>query len=345
MSLHTPATAPRVNPLQRIWLREIGMERLWLRPAPVVTAPPATIPVASASADIASAATPQAPVSAAVLPAQPSAPVVVAKATAPAGAAAAAAAPAAAAAAAAAAGVEPTAQVIVPTGRATGRPTIPASILNRSGPPPRPVPKTVEDEAVEAPRVPVAEAVKNATLDELREQVVACTACGLCQGRRLAVFGQGATPTRWLVVGEAPGEQEDRQGHPFVGRSGQLLDAMLAAVGMSRDTDVFITNVIKCRPPGNRNPKPEEIASCSPYLMRQIALLKPERILVLGRFAAQTLLGTDATIGSLRGRVHQLKTDDGEIPLIVSYHPAYLLRSPSEKARAWQDLKLASQMV
>lgn len=345
MSLHTPATAPRVNPLQRIWLREIGMERLWLRPAPVVTAPPATIPVASASADIASAATPQAPVSAAVLPAQPSAPVVVAKATAPAGAAAAAAAPAAAAAAAAAAGVEPTAQVIVPTGRATGRPTIPASILNRSGPPPRPVPKTVEDEAVEAPRVPVAEAVKNATLDELREQVVACTACGLCQGRRHAVFGQGATPTRWLVVGEAPGEQEDRQGHPFVGRSGQLLDAMLAAVGMSRDTDVFITNVIKCRPPGNRNPKPEEIASCSPYLMRQIALLKPERILVLGRFAAQTLLGTDATIGSLRGRVHQLKTDDGEIPLIVSYHPAYLLRSPSEKARAWQDLKLASQMV
>jgi DNA polymerase len=335
MSLHTPATAPRVNPLQRIWLREIGMERLWLRPAPVVTTPPATIPVASASADIASAATPQAPVSAAGLPAQPSAPVVVAKATAPAG----------AAAAAAATGVEPTAQVIVPTGRVTGRPTIPASILNRSGPPPRPVPKTVEDEAVEAPRVPVAEAVKNATLDELREQVVACTACGLCQGRRHAVFGQGATPTRWLVVGEAPGEQEDRQGHPFVGRSGQLLDAMLAAVGMSRDTDVFITNVIKCRPPGNRNPKPEEIASCSPYLMRQIALLKPERILVLGRFAAQTLLGTDATIGSLRGRVHQLKTDDGEIPLIVSYHPAYLLRSPSEKARAWQDLKLASQMV
>lgn len=335
MSLPTPATAPRVNPLQRIWLREIGMERLWLRPAPVVTTPPTKTPVASASADIASAATSQVPVSKAAFPVQPSAPTVVA--TAPT--------PAAAVAPDAVAGVEPTAQVVVPTGRATGRPTIPASILNRSGPPPRPVPKTVEDEAVEAPRVPVAEAVKNATLDELREQVVACTACGLCQGRRHAVFGQGATPTRWLVVGEAPGEQEDRQGHPFVGRSGQLLDAMLAAVGMSRDTDVFITNVIKCRPPGNRNPKPEEIASCSPYLMRQIALLKPERILVLGRFAAQTLLGTDATIGSLRGRVHQLKTDDGEIPLIVSYHPAYLLRSPSEKARAWQDLKLASQMV
>lgn len=338
MSLPTPATAPRVNPLQRIWLREIGMERLWLRPAPVVTAPAAKTSVASALADIASAVTSQAPVSKAVFPDQSSAPTIVAKEAAPAAAAPAVAAPAAAE-------VEPAAQVVIPTGRVTGRPTIPASILNRSGPPPRPVPKTVEDEAVEAPRVPVGEAVKNATLDELREQVVACTACGLCQGRRHAVFGQGATPTRWLVVGEAPGEQEDRQGHPFVGRSGQLLDAMLAAVGMSRDTDVFITNVIKCRPPGNRNPKPEEIASCSPYLMRQIALLKPERILVLGRFAAQTLLGTDATIGSLRGRVHQLKTDDGEIPLIVSYHPAYLLRSPSEKARAWQDLKLASQMV
>ncbi|MGE8589906.1 MAG: uracil-DNA glycosylase, partial [Alcaligenes sp.] len=254
MSLPTPATAPRVNPLQRIWLREIGMERLWLRPAPVVTAPAAKTSVASALADIASAVTSQAPVSKAVFPDQSSAPTIVAKEA------------ASAVAAPAAAEVEPAAQVVIPTGRVTGRPTIPASILNRSGPPPRPVPKTVEDEAVEAPRVPVGEAVKNATLDELREQVVACTACGLCQGRRHAVFGQGATPTRWLVVGEAPGEQEDRQGHPFVGRSGQLLDAMLAAVGMSRDTDVFITNVIKCRPPGNRNPKPEEIASCSPYL-------------------------------------------------------------------------------
>jgi len=210
-------------------------------------------------------------------------------------------------------------------------------------PPPRPAPKVeVQEEA--PPPIPVAEAVKDANLEQLAAQVVACSACNLCQGRRHAVVGQGAQPTRWLVVGEAPGEQEDRQGQPFVGRSGQLLDAMLAAVGMSRERDVFITNVIKCRPPGNRNPKPEEIAACSPYLMRQIALLKPERILVLGRFAAQTLLGTDATIGSLRGRVHHLKTDEGaQIPVVVSYHPAYLLRSPSEKARAWQDLKLAAR--
>ncbi|WP_315132472.1 uracil-DNA glycosylase [Achromobacter marplatensis] len=321
--------APRVNPLQRIWLREIGMERLWMRPAPAAARP---------------AVVPQAPVSEPIL-APGLAPAVVARDIAPATVPPTVASPAPAVPQAAPVSLAP-AEPMVPTTRSNGRPGIPASILNRTGPPPRPVPKAAEDEAVEAPRIPVAEAVKNATLDELREQVVACTACGLCDGRRHAVFGQGATPTRWLVVGEAPGEQEDRQGHPFVGRSGQLLDAMLAAVGMSRETDVFITNVIKCRPPGNRNPKPEEIAACSPYLMRQIALLKPERILVLGRFAAQTLLGTDATIGSLRGRVHALKTDEGaEIPVIVSYHPAYLLRSPSEKARAWQDLKLASRMV
>jgi DNA polymerase len=321
--------APRVNPLQRIWLREIGMERLWMRPAPAAARP---------------AVVPQAPVSEPVL-APGLAPAVVARDIAPATVPPTVASPAPAVPQAAPVSPAPP-EPVVPTTRSNGRPGIPASILNRTGPPPRPVPKAAEDEAVEAPRIPVAEAVKNATLDELREQVVACTACGLCDGRRHAVFGQGATPTRWLVVGEAPGEQEDRQGHPFVGRSGQLLDAMLAAVGMSRETDVFITNVIKCRPPGNRNPKPEEIAACSPYLMRQIALLKPERILVLGRFAAQTLLGTDATIGSLRGRVHALKTDEGaEIPVIVSYHPAYLLRSPSEKARAWQDLKLASRMV
>lgn len=328
MSLPTAAAkpaVPRINPLQRIWLREIGMERLWMRPAPAA-ARPVVVPQAPVSEPV------SVPDATPAVVVQDTAPLPVAPAPAP-------------AAPAAIAGAAPVVETVA-SKRANGRPGIPASILNRTGPPPRPEPKAAEDVVVEAPRIPVAEAVKNANLDELREQVVACTACGLCDGRRHAVFGQGATPTRWLVVGEAPGEQEDRQGHPFVGRSGQLLDAMLAAVGMSRETDVFITNVIKCRPPGNRNPKPEEIAACSPYLMRQIALLKPERILVLGRFAAQTLLGTDATIGSLRGRVHSLKTGEGaEIPVIVSYHPAYLLRSPSEKARAWQDLKLASRMV
>ncbi|MFZ7197243.1 uracil-DNA glycosylase, partial [Bordetella avium] len=191
-----------------------------------------------------------------------------------------------------------------------------------------------------------ARRVADFDLARLQQEVLACTACGLCQGRKHAVFGDGAQAARWMVVGEAPGEQEDRRGLPFVGRSGQLLDAMLASVGMSREQDVFIANVIKCRPPGNRNPKPEEIAACSPYLMRQIALLRPERILVLGRFAAQTLLGTDAAISSLRGRQHVLKTEAGrEIPVVVSYHPAYLLRSPAEKARAWQDLQLARQIA
>lgn len=303
------SSAPRINPLQRIWLREIGMERLWLRPAPAVSRQVAA-PPAVAAPQIAPVPPPVAEIAAPNPPA-----------------------------------VAPEAAASVAAEPAPARPGVPASILNRTGPPPRPVPKA-EAKAAEPPPIPVAEAVKGVNLEQLSGQVVACTACGLCQGRRHAVFGQGAQPTRWLVVGEAPGEQEDRQGQPFVGRSGQLLDAMLSAVGMSRERDVFITNVIKCRPPGNRNPKPEEIAACSPYLMRQIALLKPERILVLGRFAAQTLLGTDATIGSLRGRIHQLKTDEGaEIPVVVSYHPAYLLRSPSEKARAWQDLKLASRTL
>ncbi|MEN5161830.1 uracil-DNA glycosylase [Achromobacter spanius] len=331
---------PRINPLQRIWLRELGMERLWLRTppaAPAIKAPvgpsaaastgaSAPAPVAAPSA-LSGGAPAAAPRSAIVAPAPAESPSAVPTIAPPA--------QAAQVSARAATPAEP------PSGRASS--AIPASILNRTGPPPRPAPKVeVQEEA--PPPIPVAEAIKDANLEQLAAQVVACTACGLCKGRRHAVVGQGAQPTRWLVVGEAPGEQEDRQGQPFVGRSGQLLDAMLAAVGMSRERDVFITNVIKCRPPGNRNPKPEEIAACSPYLMRQIALLKPERILVLGRFAAQTLLGTDATIGSLRGRVHHLKTDEGaQIPVVVSYHPAYLLRSPSEKARAWQDLKLAAR--
>lgn len=303
------SSAPRVNPLQRLWLRELGMERLWLRPAPQPVAAPASQVVVSKTD---SPAAEQAGAAMAPAPARD------------------------------AIAASPPAAAQSPAQAPAARAASPAPGL-RNGPPPKPAPKVEAEEAAPAV-IPVAERVKNANLDELREQVLACTACGLCNGRRHAVFGHGGQPTRWLVVGEAPGEQEDRQGQPFVGRSGQLLDAMLSAVGMSRERDVFIANVIKCRPPGNRNPKPEEIAACSPYLMRQIALLKPERILVLGRFAAQTLLGTDATIGSLRGRVHQMKTDEGrEIPVVVSYHPAYLLRSPAEKARAWQDLQLATR--
>ncbi|MBO9356540.1 uracil-DNA glycosylase [Bordetella petrii] len=308
----TAPPAPRVNALQKFWLREIGIEKTWLQAAaPAAGAAPAPQPAVAASAAAAPAA------------AQAEA------------ASASAGAPAAGVSSDASAGASPSGP-----GGATAAP--PAATRPAAAPrPARPAPVAAPG-AGTPPQAEARPVVPAHDFDALREQVIQCTACGLCNGRRHAVFGMGGRPARWMVVGEAPGEQEDRQGLPFVGRSGQLLDAMLAAVGLSREKDVFIANVIKCRPPGNRNPKPEEIAACSPYLMRQIELLKPERILVLGRFAAQTLLGTDATIGSLRGRLHTLNADDGrQIPMVVSYHPAYLLRSPVEKARAWQDLRLA----
>ncbi|RZL08875.1 MAG: uracil-DNA glycosylase [Rubrivivax sp.] len=182
--------------------------------------------------------------------------------------------------------------------------------------------------------------------DTLRQTVAGCTACGLCQGRRQTVFGVGNTSARWMLVGEAPGEQEDRQGEPFVGRSGQLLDRMLMATGLTRqeapaDQQVYIANVIKCRPPGNRNPLPEEVAQCEPYLLRQMALVQPRLILAMGRFAVQSLLRTNEPIGRLRGQVH----DYHGVPLIVTYHPAYLLRNPADKALAWDDLCRARELI
>ena len=177
---------------------------------------------------------------------------------------------------------------------------------------------------------------------QLRAAVEGCTACRLCEGRTQTVFGTGSIQAQWMVVGEAPGEQEDRQGEPFVGKSGQLLDAMLRAIQLTRgeapaSQQVFIANTLKCRPPGNRNPQPDELAQCEPYLIRQIALLKPRLILAMGRFAVQSLLRSDEPVGRLRGRVHHYQG----VPLIVTYHPAYLLRNPEDKARAWEDLCLA----
>lgn len=177
------------------------------------------------------------------------------------------------------------------------------------------------------------------SLTDLRQAVADCGACDLGQRRRHAVFGMGVEQATWMVIGEAPGEQEDRQGLPFVGRSGQLLDAMLASVGHGRDKDVFIANVIKCRPPGNRNPRPDEIDACSGYLFRQIELIRPAAILILGRFAAQTLLRSQEPVSRLRGKVHQIDVAGTRIPAVVSYHPAYLLRSPQEKLRSWEDLQ------
>jgi len=175
--------------------------------------------------------------------------------------------------------------------------------------------------------------------EALRAEVLECTRCPLHLTRTQGVFGVGPKSADWLVVGEAPGAEEDRRGEPFVGAAGQLLDAMLRAIGLDRATNVYIANVLKSRPPGNRDPKPEEVAACLPYLVRQIELLKPKIMLAVGRIAAQNLLATDEPLGRLRGRVHHF----GELntPLVVTYHPAYLLRTPGDKRKAWEDLKFA----
>ena len=172
---------------------------------------------------------------------------------------------------------------------------------------------------------------------ELKQQVHDCTACKLRAGCTQTVFGVGDEKADWMFVGEGPGADEDALGDPFVGEAGKLLDNMLTAIKLKRGKDVYITNVVKCHPPGNRAPETDEIAACLPYLQRQIELIKPRLIVALGKVASNALLGKDATIASLRGTLH----DYHGIPLIVTYHPAYLLRSPSEKAKAWQDLCLA----
>jgi DNA polymerase len=199
-----------------------------------------------------------------------------------------------------------------------------------------------------------ADAIASLGWEALREAVAACEACALHQTRRQTVFGVGGTQARWMVVGEAPGEQEDARGEPFVGAAGQLLDRMLAALGLTRrsvategepapppEQQVYIANTLKCRPPRNRNPQPEELARCEPFLVRQIELLQPRVILAMGRFAVQALLRSDEAIGRLRSRVHRYHG----VPLIVTYHPAYLLRNPADKARAWEDLCLAAHTL
>jgi uracil-DNA glycosylase family 4 len=194
-------------------------------------------------------------------------------------------------------------------------------------------------------------AVNAAGLDwpALRAAVASCTACALSDSRTQTVFGTGHLQAHWMIIGEAPGEAEDLSGEPFVGRSGQLLDNMLRAIGLSRhagDTpdparQVFIANTLKCRPPRNRNPLPDELARCEGFLIRQIELVRPKIILAMGSFAVQSLLRSSAPVGQLRGRVHHYQG----VPLIVTYHPAYLLRQLSEKARAWDDLCLALDTV
>ena len=176
---------------------------------------------------------------------------------------------------------------------------------------------------------------------ELKQLVTGCTQCGLHKTRTQTVFGVGDPAADWMLIGEAPGAEEDRLGDPFVGQAGKLLDSMLAALDLNRTRKVYIANVLKCRPPGNRNPEPDEVAKCSPHLLKQIELVQPKLILAMGRFAAQTLLGTDASIASLRGKVYRY----AGVPLVVTYHPAYLLRNLPDKAKAWEDLVFARKTM
>lgn len=197
-------------------------------------------------------------------------------------------------------------------------------------------------------RIEETEHVRDVTANEqpdwqaLQQSVKGCKACGLRAGCRQTVFGVGDPQADLLVIGEAPGADEDRQGEPFVGRAGQLLNGMLLAMGYKREA-VFIANIVKCRPPDNRDPRPEEALHCEPHLLRQIELIRPKVILAVGRIAAQNLLKSDIAVGKLRGRIHSF--GQAAIPLVVTYHPAYLLRSPEQKGKAWQDLQLALSVL
>ena len=188
---------------------------------------------------------------------------------------------------------------------------------------------------------PVVPAEAGTQWIEIKQAVPACTACGLHKTRTQTVFGVGDENADWMLIGEAPGAEEDRLGEPFVGQAGKLLDNMLAAIGLERGENVYIANVLKCRPPGNRNPEPDEVAKCTPFLKQQIALIQPKLIIAMGRFAAQTLLASDATIASLRGKVYSYEG----VPLIVTYHPAYLLRNLPDKAKSWADLVFAKKTM
>ncbi|QQS54248.1 MAG: uracil-DNA glycosylase [Candidatus Competibacteraceae bacterium] len=201
-----------------------------------------------------------------------------------------------------------------------------------------PVFETAVDHASTPPAASREARIARMDWEELAAEARQCTACGLCATRTQAVFGTGDRETNWLVIGEAPGADEDRLGEPFVGRAGKLLNPMLLAIGLKRE-QAYIANILKCRPPENRDPAPAEAKLCRPFLERQIELIRPRIIFALGRIAAQNLLDTDTQIGKLRGRVHHF--GPAQIPLVVTYHPAYLLRAPREKRKVWDDLRLA----
>jgi len=205
------------------------------------------------------------------------------------------------------------------------------------------IPRRAEVADAPATQRPSVEAEREQGIDwpQLQARVAACQRCPLHATRTQTVFGVGSRQAQWLVVGEAPGAEEDARGEPFVGRAGQLLNSMLRAVGLKRE-EVYIANVLKCRPPHNRDPLASEAAECLPYLEQQIALLKPKIMLAVGRVAAQNLLRTESTLGRLRQQVHRF--GHSQVPLIATYHPAYLLRTPADKRKAWEDLKFAREV-
>ncbi|MFN9505442.1 MAG: uracil-DNA glycosylase [Rubrivivax sp.] len=236
--------------------------------------------------------------------------------------------------------------VVAAEPRRSGEAEVLATPVSPSPSPSPSLPSPAEASLTMAPRVPLAHGIGWA---ELAEQVRQCRACTLCETRRQTVFGVGSSQAHWMIVGEAPGEQEDLQGEPFVGAAGRLLDQMLRPLGLSRGAqpdgalppgsrEVYIANTLKCRPPGNRNPQVDELDRCEPFLQRQLELLQPRIIVAMGRFAIQQLLRSDDAVGKLRGRVHRY----GGVPLVVTYHPAYLLRNPLDKAKAWADWCLAA---
>jgi DNA polymerase len=219
--------------------------------------------------------------------------------------------------------------------RRAPEPAAAATSVALAGEAPPPAPARI------APAAPAGRDVSNLDWPALKEAVRACTACALHQGRTQTVFGVGDERADWMFIGEGPGVEEDARGEPFVGQAGRLLDNMLAAIGLQRGQDVYIANVVKCRPPGNRVPEPAEAAACEAFLLRQIALIQPRLIVALGKTAALNLLRSEASVGSLRGRVH----DFHGVPLLVTYHPAYLLRNLPDKAKSWEDLCLAREVM
>mgnify|MGYP001267462802 CR=1 FL=1 len=231
-------------------------------------------------------------------------------------------------------------QPLLARGEASARGIIPAAL-----PGPRPAPSVDTQASLVESGPERAQHIAGLGWDQLRQSIADCSACGLCAQRKQTVPGVGDESAGWLFIGEGPGAEEDARGEPFVGVAGKLLDAMLAAIELKRGENVYIANAVKCRPPGNRTPEAAEMAACAPYLKRQIALIEPRLIVLLGRAAVHAVLGEEGSLSSLRGKPLSYRDGEKEIPVIVTYHPAYLLRTLPDKAKAWEDLCRARTLM